>query len=185
MEDLFYTLRPTPFGTLAIVWMKAGGREKVCRVFLPHEGIAVEKLVLKAFPRSKKLTSDLIKELAARIDGFLGGEPVVFPLDTIRLDQCPPFQRKVLLAEHRIPRGWVSTYGRIARHIGVPGGARAVGGALSRNPFPILIPCHRAVRSDGELGGFQGGPKTKRTLLELEGIRFSSTGKLLCQNLFY
>ena len=185
MEDLFYSLRPTPFGTLAIVWMRVGDKEKICRVFLPDERIAVEELVRKAFPFSKKLTSGLIEELGRQIDGFLGGEPVVFALDTIHLDQCPRFQRGVLLAEHRIPRGWVSTYGRIARHLGVPGGARAVGGALSRNPFPIIIPCHRAIRSDGELGGFQGGMKMKRTLLELEGIRLSPTGKVRTRNIFY
>jgi methylated-DNA-[protein]-cysteine S-methyltransferase len=185
MEDLFYTLRPTPFGTLAIVWMRAGKEEKVCRVFLPNERIPTEELVRKAFPFSQKLTSSLIEELGRQIDGFLRGKPVVFALDTTRLDQCPRFQRRVLLAEHGIPRGWVSTYGRIARHLGVPGGARAVGSALSRNPFPIIIPCHRAIRSDGGLGGFQGGLKMKRTLLELEGIRFSSTGKALTPSLFY
>ncbi len=60
-----------------------------------------------------------------------------------------------------------------------------MGGALLRNPFPIIIPCHRAIRSDGELGGFQGGLKMKQALLELEGIRFSSTGKVLAPSLFY
>lgn len=185
MEDLFYTLRPTPFGTIAIAWMRAGEREKVCRVFLPNERITGEELVRKTYPSSKKLTSGLIEELGGQIDGFLRGEPIVFALDTTRLDQCPRFQRSVLLAEYRIPRGWVSTYGRIARHLGIPGGARAVGGALSRNPFPIIIPCHRAIRSDGQLGGFQGGPKMKRALLELEGIRFSSTGKVVAPSLLY
>jgi methylated-DNA-[protein]-cysteine S-methyltransferase len=89
------------------------------------------------------------------------------------------------MAEREIPRGWVSTYGRIATHLGVPGGARAVGGALARNPFPIIIPCHRAIRSDGSLGGFQGGPDMKRALLEFEGVGFSSTGRVAAERFYY
>lgn len=185
MEDLHYTLRSTPFGAIAIVWMKASEEEKVCRVFLPNDRIPTEELVRKAFSFSQKLTSNLVEGLGRQIDAFLRGKPVAFALDTIHLDQCPRFQKTILLAESRIPRGWVSTYGKIARHLGTPGGARAVGGALLRNPFPIIIPCHRAIRSDGELGGFQGGLKMKQALLELEGIRFSSTGKVLAPSLFY
>jgi methylated-DNA-[protein]-cysteine S-methyltransferase len=57
--------------------------------------------------------------------------------------------------------------------------------ALARNPFPLLIPCHRAIRSNGKLGGFQGGPGMKRALLELEGIEFSPTGKVLTDRIHY
>ncbi|MDD1689676.1 MAG: MGMT family protein [Methanoregula sp.] len=101
------------------------------------------------------------------------------------LDRCPPFQRRVLLAEHAIPRGYVSTYGRIARHLGIPGGARAVGNALSKNPFPLVIPCHRALRSDGSTGGFQGGAAMKVRLLEMEGASFLPDGKVLMEHLWY
>jgi methylated-DNA-[protein]-cysteine S-methyltransferase len=65
----------------------------------------------------------------------------------------------------------------LAERIEAPGAARAVGHALALNPFPLIIPCHRAVRSDGGLGGFQGGLAMKRKLLELEGIAFSPSGK--------
>jgi methylated-DNA-[protein]-cysteine S-methyltransferase len=84
----------------------------------------------------------------------------------------------VLLAEYRIPRGRVSTYGAVAKHIGVPRGARAVGNALARNPFPIVIPCHRAIRADGSLGGYRGGLVMKRALLELEGVRVTAEGQV-------
>jgi methylated-DNA-[protein]-cysteine S-methyltransferase len=123
--------------------------------------------------------------LAEQMQRFLGGEAVHFDLAILALEQCSDFQMRVLLAEHQIPRGWVSTYGRIAAHLRVPGGARAVGGALARNPFPIIIPCHRAIRSDGRLGGFQGGPAMKRALLELEGVEFSSTGRVSTERLYY
>jgi len=116
---------------------------------------------------------------------FLAGEPVALPLDLLALGDCSPFQRRVLLAEYQIPRGWVSTYGLIARHLGVPGGARAVGGALARNPFPIIIPCHRAIASDGSLGGYQGGLAMKRSLLEMEGMQFGPNGRIVAQRLHY
>ncbi len=109
---------------------------------------------------------------------YLEGEPLRLPLSLIDLEQCSPFQRRVLLAEYGIPRGRVSTYGRLAAGLGVPAAARAVGGALARNPFPIIIPCHRTVRSDGDLGGFRGGPEMKRALLELEGVEITSTGRV-------
>jgi methylated-DNA-[protein]-cysteine S-methyltransferase len=124
-------------------------------------------------------------ELGERVQHFLGGDAVDFDLGLLALGRCSPFQRKVLLAEHGIPRGWVSTYGRIARHVGVPGGARAVGGALSRNPYPVIVPCHRAIRSDGQLGGFQGGRRMKRALLELEGVEFGPAGRVLTGRFYY
>jgi len=84
-----------------------------------------------------------------------------------------------------IPRGAVSTYQRIARHVGRPNGARAVGNALANNPFPVIVPCHRAIRTDRSLGGYQGGFKMKRTLLEMEGIDFDDTGRVAAKGFFY
>ena len=120
-----------------------------------------------------------------KIEAFLDGEAVAFSLEMARMDLCSAFQRKVLTAEHAIPRGRVSTYRLIAQHIGDPGAARAVGTALAANPFPIIIPCHRAIRSDGGLGGYQGGLKMKRTLLEMEGILFRDDGYVDTSNFFY
>jgi methylated-DNA-[protein]-cysteine S-methyltransferase len=119
------------------------------------------------------------------MERFLKGESVDLDLDIVALEVCSTFQVRVLRAEYGIPRGWVSTYGRIAAHLGIPGGARAVGGALARNPFPIIVPCHRAVRSDGQLGGFQGGLEMKRALLALEGIEVSPSGRVLTERVFY
>ncbi len=79
------------------------------------------------------------------------------------------FQKKVFSACSRIPRGKVSTYSRIARAIGQPGAARAVGNALNRNRSPS-VPCHRVVRSDGTVGGYAHGTSKKERLLKSEGI---------------
>ncbi|MBN2086250.1 MAG: MGMT family protein [Anaerolineales bacterium] len=123
--------------------------------------------------------------MAGRIRAFLNGENIVFDLASAALEVCGEFQRKVLMAEYRIPRGRISTYGRIAKHIGAPGAARAVGTALAANPFPILIPCHRALRADGGIGGYQGGAKMKRSLLEMEGVEFTDSGKACLERVVY
>ena len=180
-----YTLLSSPFGTLGLVWRDGPVGPVVHRVFLPSEQTFTEDLARRTFPDAVRGTCEAITRLARHIQGYLAGEPRVFELSLIALETCPEFRRRVLRAEHGIPRGWVSGYGRTARHLGIPGGARAVGNALANNPFPIIIPCHRAIRSDGGLGGFQGGLKMKRALLELEGIEISPSGRVLTQNVYY
>ena len=80
------------------------------------------------------------------------------------------FRRKVWKVLKTIPYGRVRSYGWVARKIGTPLGARAVGGACGGNPLPLIIPCHRVVAGDGSLGGFSGGVMTKKRLLRLEGV---------------
>jgi O-6-methylguanine DNA methyltransferase len=82
-----------------------------------------------------------------------------------------PFERDVLAATSKIPPGEVRPYSWVAREIGRPAAVRAVGSALGRNPIPLLIPCHRVVRSDGRIGEYGlGGPVAKRAVLEAEGV---------------
>jgi O-6-methylguanine DNA methyltransferase len=82
------------------------------------------------------------------------------------------FERAVLMKALEIPSGEVRPYSWIAREIGHPGAVRAAGSALAKNPVPLLIPCHRVVRSDGHIGNYSlGGPRNKRRLLEVEGAR--------------
>jgi len=185
LEPVWYVLVPSVFGTLSVVWRETEKGPKVSRVFLPNEQTPAQDVARMTFPDASLLSCPAVAALGERIQRFLEGDAVGFGLSLIVLERCSEFQRRVLLAEHKIPRGWVSTYGRIARSLGVPGGARAVGSALSRNPFPIIIPCHRAIRSDGQLGGFQGGLKMKRSLLELEGVKVAQTGKALTDRFYY
>jgi AraC family transcriptional regulator of adaptative response/methylated-DNA-[protein]-cysteine methyltransferase len=78
------------------------------------------------------------------------------------------FQRRVWQELRRIPAGTTASYGDVARRIGKPGAARAVARACATNPLPLAVPCHRVVRSDGELGGYRGGVERKRALLARE-----------------
>ena len=80
------------------------------------------------------------------------------------------FAQKVYELTRRIPRGQVSTYQSIARAMKKPGASRAVGNALNKNPFAPKVPCHRVVRSTGEIGGFASGPKKKAAMLAKEGV---------------
>jgi methylated-DNA-[protein]-cysteine S-methyltransferase len=107
------------------------------------------------------------QDLAKRLQDYFSGYKVSFP-DELDLSSATPFQRAVWQATRQIPYGETRSYGWLAKKIGKPGAARAVGQALSRNPLPIIIPCHRVIRSDGSLGGFSDGLEMKRRLLYLE-----------------
>ncbi|WP_203530586.1 methylated-DNA--[protein]-cysteine S-methyltransferase [Thermaerobacter sp. PB12/4term] len=105
----------------------------------------------------------------ALLDAWFAGKPVPLTLD-LEGAGLSPFTRKVLEEVHRIPRGQVRTYGEIARAVGRPGAARAVGNAVAANPIALLIPCHRVVGAGGRLGQYSGGgPGVKERLLRLEG----------------
>ncbi|MCL0053233.1 methylated-DNA--[protein]-cysteine S-methyltransferase [Dehalococcoidales bacterium] len=118
---------------------------------------------------SPRLFDDLIKRL--RI--YFGGHNAAFP-DELDLSPATPFQREVWEITRLIPYGETRSYAWVAEQIGRPKAVRAVGQALSRNPLPIIIPCHRVVTSEGKLGGYSGGVEMKRYLLYLEvatGVR--------------
>jgi len=174
---------PTAFGTVRLVWVPVPSGPKVQRIVLPGDSRFGDPKTGEVPVR--EISDGRIGALAEGIRSFLEGKDVKFDLRLLDLDRCPPFQRPVLLAEQAIPRGYVSTYGRIAGHLGKPGAGRAVGNALARNPFPVVIPCHRALRSDGSLGGFQGGPAMKRGLLEREGVRFLDEGRVAMDRVWY
>jgi methylated-DNA-[protein]-cysteine S-methyltransferase len=175
-------VEPTPFGPVVLYWAELEGGPTVFRVLLGRPGEAAAAPPYRdASPRSCAAIDHLAREVRA----FLGGEDVTFPLAFAALGTRPVFQQAVLRAEHAIPRGSVSTYGLLAARLGKPTAVRAVGQALATNPFPIIVPCHRAVRSSGELGGYQGGPAMKRALLEREGVAFDAAGRVVVPRFHY
>jgi methylated-DNA-[protein]-cysteine S-methyltransferase len=111
-----------------------------------------------------------VQRVLAQLREYFAGERSSFNL-SIDISQLTPFQRSVLDVACGIAPGEVWTYQRVAQELGRPHASRPVGGALARNPIPIVIPCHRVVASDGSLGGYSGGSglKAKRWLLRLEG----------------
>ncbi len=175
----------SPFNNFTIVWKGARPNLKIQRIFLSDSEKKAELKTLETFKSIKSGSSSKITALGEIIRKFLEGEHIKFNLELLDFDLCSKVQEKVLLAEYQIPRGWISTYKRIANHIGIENGARVVGNSLAKNPFPIVIPCHRAIKSNGKLGGYQGGIEMKRKLLEMEGIKVSEKGKVITDNIYY
>lgn len=146
----------TPRGLVRLAWSDAG-----------RVGEILSELATKVSPKLVESPPDLA-DAGAQLEEYFAGERERFelPLDyTLALG----FQRRVLRAVARIPYGETATYREIATRTGDPAAVRATGNAVAKNPIPIVIPCHRVVRSDGTLGGYGGGPGLKRFLLELEG----------------
>jgi len=154
----------TPLGRMAV----AASARGVVRVALP--GNSKRTTASAALPASEGSdpAADAIATHAERqLTEYLAGERRAFsvPMD---LTAVPTFHRKVYAAARGIPYGRTITYGELARRVGRPRAARAVGRAMAANPLPLLVPCHRVVAADG-LGGFGGGLALKRRLLTLEG----------------
>jgi len=182
---LSFLIRSSAFGPVTLLWSVYKGQPKIFRVLLATPKVSAKHQVVTLFPDSEAAPCSEIDIVADTIERFFSGEDMQFSLEIVRMDSCSEFQQEVLRAEHGIPRGAVSTYQRIARHVGRPRGVRAVGNALATNPFPIIIPCHRAIRTDLHIGGYQGGIKMKRTLLQMEGVDFDETGHVRTKNFVY
>jgi methylated-DNA-[protein]-cysteine S-methyltransferase len=162
----------SPIGPLRVAVSDAG----VCEI-----GFAVNesedefrtRLEERGFRPKACLESDLGPEGVARVtrqlEEYFGGKRDRFdlPLD---FSGVSPFTKSVLTATAAVPFGHLATYRDIATKIGAPGATRAVGNALGRNPIPVIVPCHRIVRSDHTLGGYTGGPGIKERLLDIEGV---------------
>jgi len=126
------------------------------------------KLLLERWGEGQSYDDPKLDGLKRKLQHYFDGQRVLFdePLD---LRAATAFQRRVWSAVRDIPCGETRSYGQIARQVGSPGAARAVGLAMAANPLPIVVPCHRVIGSDGNLRGFGGGLDLKRRLLEMEG----------------
>ena len=139
----------------------------------------VKKSILREFPNILADDSSLKPLVKIFAHYFRGGE--IPPHVALDWSGCSEFCRMVWTATQSIPWGEVKSYSWISLQIKIPRSFRAVGTALRKNPFPLLIPCHRVIRSNGTLGGFSApaGVDLKRKLLKMEGVRFDKKGKVL------
>ncbi len=161
---------PTRHGPLQLNWTSTAAGPRIIRILLPCSSPSTN------MPRPG--SSPVIDAFGTNLGRWLDGENVELAIDLVELGQCSPFQALVLQAIRAIPRGSVSSYRLVAARLGKPLAPRAVGTALARNPFPFIFPCHRVVRSDGCLGGYRGGQKLKRALLEQEGVVLDRYGRV-------
>jgi methylated-DNA-[protein]-cysteine S-methyltransferase len=169
MDDpVSFAFFPSPWGTCGIAWTARGVRA----VRLPGEPVArMRERFVRDFPsgREEDAPAAPVRRVQDAIAASLEGEPVDLTFADLDLSGIPSFRRGVYEAVRGIPPGGTATYGEIARAIGNPGAARAVGRAMACNPFPPIVPCHRVLAASG-LGGFSapGGLEAKRRLLALE-----------------
>jgi O-6-methylguanine DNA methyltransferase len=160
-----YAVRPGPLGDVFVAFNDRG----VTAVDLAESAEAFERRHRSIHGRPAVRVDALPAPLARHVDTAIQeGRPGRLPVDLSGLTE---FQQAVLRRAATIPRGEVRPYGWIAKEIGRPRAVRAVGSALAQNPVPVIIPCHRVVRSDGTLGKYSlGADENKRVLLEMEGI---------------
>src|SRR5271165_56377 len=165
LADVSYATAESPFGPLLVAASKRG----LVRVAFPEEDVdsVLERLARGVSPRIVQAPAPL-DPVRRELDEYFSGRRREFELD---LDWAlvGRFGRRVLKVTSEIPYGGVQSYGEVAADAGSPRGSRAAGNALGSNPIPIVIPCHRVLRSGGALGGYGGGVERKRWLLELEG----------------
>jgi methylated-DNA-[protein]-cysteine S-methyltransferase len=159
----------TAVGRCGLAW----GDRGLVAVQLPErtDTVTRARLLRRAPGATESLAPPSIR---AAIDGMvrlLEGERVDLGDVVLDMDGVPAFHRRVYAVARGIPPGATLTYGEVAARTGEPGSARAVGQALGRNPFAIVVPCHRVVAAGGATGGFSaaGGAATKRRMLAIEG----------------
>jgi methylated-DNA-[protein]-cysteine S-methyltransferase len=152
----------SPVGELLLAATDRG----VCWIeFSPEE--TLERLARQVGTRLLRVPRRLTT-VKRELDEYFSGTRTTFDVD-VDVATVPAFQQSVLRELARVPYGEVTTYGALAGRIGKPRAARAVGGALNRNPVPIILPCHRVVGASGSLVGYAGGLERKQALLALEG----------------
>jgi O-6-methylguanine DNA methyltransferase len=161
----WYTNLESPIGPLHLAW----GPRGIVGVRPAGDPARFEAWLRARVGRPARRVTDPPPTLVARVIAAMGGAQPRLPID---LSHESDFQRAVLAKTREIPRGEVRPYAWVAREIGRPTAARAVGRVLAGNPVPLLVPCHRVVGNDGELGQYScGGPRAKRALLDLEGAQ--------------
>ena len=159
-----YAITATPLGQLLVAATERG----ICFVSLGARREDLEHRLRREFPAAEGVERSepaLASAVQTIVDFIAGREPHInLPLDI----RWTAFQRRVWEELRRIPLGETRSYGEIARAIGQPNAQRAVGHACATNPVPLIVPCHRVVRGNGDLGGYGLGPQRKRKLLERE-----------------
>lgn len=166
-----FALFATAIGSCAIAW----GQRGIVRVQLPDtDEAATRARMTRWFPEALETRPPPGVDLALRdIVRLLAGEAVDLSRIALDMRDVPEFNRRVYAVARTIPPGETLTYGEVARRLGEPVAARAVGAALGANPFAIVVPCHRVLAAGGQSGGFsaRGGVTTKLRMLSIERAR--------------
>lgn len=176
MKKIAYCLFETPLGACGIAWREtanSGSHAVVTAVQLPEATpqATESRIARKAGSNQPSQPPPEIAAIIEKIRKHLQGEVQDFRGVALDLENVEPFSRQIYETTREIPPGQTRTYGEIAKAVGQPAAAQEVGQAMSRNPVPIIVPCHRVAAAGGKLGGFSapGGSATKAKLLAIEG----------------
>jgi methylated-DNA-[protein]-cysteine S-methyltransferase len=168
MPDASSTLFDTALGRCGIVWR----RDSIVAFALPGRD---DRLTLASLSRrwpdvAGGAPPEPVRAAIEAVRRLLDGERIDLGFVDVDLDGVSDFDRRVYGITRAIPAGETRTYGEIARELGEPGAARAIGRAMGDNPVPVIVPCHRVLAASGRIGGFSapGGIDTKRRLLAIE-----------------
>jgi methylated-DNA-[protein]-cysteine S-methyltransferase len=168
MDEEHFVVYESSIGYIVIVTRNG----KIISLDVKGEGMyEARKVVSKLHPDATESLAPF-KTIRTLLDRYLQGREVDFEIE-VDISHLGTFTQNVLDELRSIPYGETRTYGWLAKKVGKPGAARAVGQALKRNPIPIILPCHRIIRDDGSIGGFSMGINIKERLLALEGVKIS------------
>lgn len=168
-----YELMQTDWGHFAYV----AESDQLVATFLPGPRKSIERAIRSRYPDAVEGVNTLPR-FKSEVDDYFNGVPTIFTV-CIGWSNTSPFYRRVLEVCRRIPFGQTASYADLARAVGQPGAARAVGGAMRSNRMPLVVPCHRVLSSDGALGGFSApnGSKDKLRLLRHENPAFGADAR--------
>jgi methylated-DNA-[protein]-cysteine S-methyltransferase len=162
--DVAYDFADTPVGRVLVATSDRG----LCRISYDPDPERVVEQLARGFGARVLRSRGPVDEVRRQLDEYFEEQRTRFDID-VDLRTSADFSRQVLERLTRVPHGRVTTYGSLAKAVGRPRAARAVGTVMNRNPIPIVLPCHRVVGSNGSLVGYAGGLDRKRLLLSLEG----------------
>lgn len=152
-----------------------------CVVEWTARGLGRVRLLVAPGGGAEDAPPTAVAECVARLVAYFDGAAVDFSDVVLDTSGLGPLDGAVYRELRRVPRGATVTYGDLAARAGAPGAAQAVGAAMARNPWPIVVPCHRVLANGGGLGGFSapGGVRTKRRLLRMEGVDLDGGAPML------
>lgn len=169
-----YRVLDSALGPIGIAWTEAG----LTRLQLPDRDAArTERRLAERLGAARwdGPWPDAITATVKALQAYAAGEAITFEETRLSFEGVPDFNARIYRALRQVAWGKTTTYGALANAVGEPGAARAVGVAMGRNPWPIIVPCHRVLAAQGKIGGFSapGGAATKQVLLRLEGASWS------------
>lgn len=178
MEVRGFALFDTAIGPCAVAW----GTRGIVAIALPEgDAEAIRRRLVHRYPETPEtLPPPGVGLAVSDIAELLSGVPNDLSRIALDMGHLPEFDRTVYAIARTIEPGATATYGEIASRMNAPGAARAVGAALGRNPFPIVVPCHRVLAANGRPGGFsaRGGVALKLRLLNIERAKTAATPSL-------